>query len=145
MGLRAAINSPCFEVDTFRIILTNLKKVNTQGLQTFHSQVLLDSTLKILEWLLKENEAIRKHYAENHTEYDSIIATGLMSKNSLIRKMYCQAVKNILIQTADTYIEVFEAFFWLVYGNFEKCDKSTLSLEYFDLYSELLEILRLHQ
>lgn len=68
-----------------------------------------------------------------------------MSKNSVIRKMYCEAVKNILIDTAASYIEVFEAFFWLVYGNFEKCDKSTLSLEYFDLYSELLEILKLHQ
>lgn len=59
--------------------------------------------------------------------------------------MYCEAVKNILVETAETQIDIFVVFFWLVYGNFEKCDKSTLSLEYFELYSELLEILKLHQ
>lgn len=35
-------------------------------------------------------------------------------------------------------------FFKLVYENFEKCDKSTLSIEYFDLYSKLLEVLKVH-
>jgi hypothetical protein len=107
--------------------------------------VLLDNILRILEWLLRENEGIRKHYAESHEEYDPIITAGLMSKNSVIRKMYCEAVKNILVETAETQIDIFVVFFWLVYGNFEKCDKSTLSLEYFELYSELLEILKLHQ
>lgn len=68
-----------------------------------------------------------------------------MSKNLLTRKMYCEAVKNILSESAETRVEIFIAFFWLVYGNFEECDKATLSLEYFELYSELLEILKLHQ
>lgn len=32
----------------------------------------------------------------------------------------------------------------MVYSNFEKCEKSTLSIEYFDLYSQLLEVLKQH-
>jgi hypothetical protein len=61
-----------------------------------------------------------------------------MSKNPFIRRMYCEAIKNIMVECADSHIEIFEPFFRLVYGNFEKCDKTTLSFEYFELYSELL-------
>ena len=50
-----------------------------------------------------------------------------------------------MLESAESHIEIFEPFFRLVYGNFEKCDKTTLSIEYFDLYSELLEILKVHQ
>lgn len=53
IGLRAAINSPNFEVATFHRILINLKKVNSQTILTFHSQVVLDNTLRILELLLR--------------------------------------------------------------------------------------------
>ena len=31
-----------------------------------------------------------------------------------------------------------------MYNTFEKCDKTTLSIEYFDLYSQVLEVLKLH-
>ena len=53
IGLRAAINSPNFEADTFHRIIIHLKKVNSAANLTFHSQVVLDNTLRILEWLLK--------------------------------------------------------------------------------------------
>jgi hypothetical protein len=55
IGLRAAINSPNFEVDTFHRIIMNLKKVNSHATLSFHSQVVLDNTLRILEWLLRDN------------------------------------------------------------------------------------------
>lgn len=48
IGLRAAINSPNFEVDTFHRIIINLKKVNSHSHLSFHSQVVLDNTLRIL-------------------------------------------------------------------------------------------------
>lgn len=89
IGLRAAINSPNFEADTFHRILVHLKKVNSASVLSFHSQVVLDNTLRIMEWLLRENETIRAHYAAKYAEYDPILAAGLMSKNPLVRKMYC--------------------------------------------------------
>jgi hypothetical protein len=56
----------------------------------------LDNTLKILQWFLKENEHIRAHFAEKHADYDTILTTGLMSKNSTVRRMYSEAVENII-------------------------------------------------
>lgn len=144
IGLRAAIHSPHFEVETFSRILGNLKRLNAQNQLSFHSQVVLDNTLKILEWLLRENEAIRQHYAVRHAEYDPILTAGLMAKNPLTRRAYSAAVETIIEESADEHFDIFEPFFRLVYGNFEKCDKSTLSLEYFELYSKLLEVLKLH-
>jgi hypothetical protein len=52
----------------------------------------MDNSLKILEWLLRENEIIRAHYAKLHSEYDPILTAGLVAKNQHIRKMYCEAV-----------------------------------------------------
>ena len=106
---------------------------------------MLDNTLRILELLLRDNENIRSHFVTSHAEYDPIITAGLMSKNATIRKMYCEAVENVMTESADKHIEIFEPFFRLVYTNFEKCDKATLSIEYFELYSQLLEILKEHQ
>ena len=51
-----------------------------------------------------------------------------MSKNVLVRKMFCEAIKTIMLESAESNIEIFQPFFRLVYGNFEKCDKTTLSL-----------------
>ena len=59
--------------------------------------------------------------------------------------MYCEAVEKIMVESAQSHFQIFEPFFRFVYGNFEKCDKATLSIEYFDLYSQLLEILKEHQ
>jgi len=67
IGLLAALHSPLFEIDTFTRILSNLKKLNVQSQLSFHSQVVLDNSLKILEWLLKENIIIREHFAKQHT------------------------------------------------------------------------------
>ena len=69
-----------------------MKKINAHPQLSFHSQVVLDNTLKILQWFLKENESIRAHFAEKHADYDTILTTGLMSKNAAVRKMYSETV-----------------------------------------------------
>jgi hypothetical protein len=51
-----------------------------------------------------------------------------MSKNSTVRRMYCETVETILTDSAAEHLEIFEPIFRLVYTNFEKCDKSTLSI-----------------
>lgn len=85
----------------------NLKKINAQPQLSFHSQVVLDNTLKILQWFLKENEHIRAHFAEKHADYDSLLTTGLMSKNATVRRMYCEAVETIISESAADNIEIF--------------------------------------
>ena len=63
IGLKAAIHSPHFEVGTFSRIVMNLKKINAQSQLSFHSQVVLDNTLKIFQCFLKENEHIQAHFS----------------------------------------------------------------------------------
>jgi hypothetical protein len=63
--------------------------LNAQHQLSFHSQVVLDNTLKVLQWFLKEDESIQSHFGEKHSEYNSILTTGLMSKNATVRRMYC--------------------------------------------------------
>jgi len=67
-----------------------------------------------------------------------------MSKNLEIRSMFCQSINFIISETVESDFSIFSIFFNLVYKNFEQCDKSTLSIEYFDLYSSLLEVLKTH-
>jgi len=52
--------------------------------------------------------------------------------------MSCKIIEEIINETHDTDFQIFSIFFNMIYKNFEKCDKSTLSIEYFDLYSNLL-------
>ncbi len=67
-----------------------------------------------------------------------------MSHNHDIRVMYCKIVEELIGETYANDFEIFSIFFNLIYKNFEKCDKSTLNIEYFDLYSNLLEVLQNH-
>lgn len=59
--------------------------------------------------------------------------------------MYCNCIEDIIHKSIDTDFKVFESLFNLIYRIFDKCDKSTLTIEYFDLFTSLLEILRAHE
>ena len=67
-----------------------------------------------------------------------------MNNNHEIRSMYCKAIEQLIIETFEIDFEIFEILFNLINKNFEQCDKTTLTIEYFDLYSNLLEILQNH-
>lgn len=58
--------------------------------------------------------------------------------------MYCKAIEQLIAETYKSDFDIFEILFNLINKNFEQCDKSTLTIEYFDLYSNLLEILQNH-
>lgn len=58
--------------------------------------------------------------------------------------MYCKATEQLIAETYKSDFDIFEILFNLINKNFEQCDKSTLTIEYFDLYSNLLEILQNH-
>lgn len=58
--------------------------------------------------------------------------------------MYCKAIEQLIAETYESDFDIFEILFNLINKNFEQCDKSTLTIEYFDLYSNLLEILQNH-
>lgn len=79
---------------------------------------------------------------EKEPEYRESLTSGLMSNNNEIRTMFCKTVEELITETYSSDFEIFSVFFNLIYKNFEKCDKSTLSIEYFDLYSNLLEVLQ---
>jgi hypothetical protein len=101
IGLKVAIHSSHFDVGTFRKIISNLRKINTQTNLGFYSKVVLDNTLRILEWFIKNNPSIRSYYLANQEEYNAILTTGLMSKNPVTRKMYCEAIEEVITGTVE--------------------------------------------
>jgi ubiquitin carboxyl-terminal hydrolase 34 len=52
--------------------------------------------------------------------------------------------RNILTESLSSNFLLFEIIFRLIYENFEKCNKESLFTEYFELFSELLEMLTKH-
>lgn len=67
-----------------------------------------------------------------------------MSANEISRTMYCKALEDIIEHSIEADFRIFEALFNLVYKIFDNCDKSTLTIEYFDLFSSILEMLCIH-
>ena len=67
-----------------------------------------------------------------------------MSNNQITRALYCNALEELIHLSIEKNFEIFEVLFNLVYKIFDKGDKSTLNIEYFDLFSSLLEMLRVH-
>ena len=67
-----------------------------------------------------------------------------MTANSASRIMYCKSIEQIIEQSIETDFRIFEALFNLVYKIFDNVDKSTLTIEYFDLFSSILEMLCIH-
>ena len=45
-------------------------------------------------------------------------------------------------QSIDKDFKLFETFFNLIYKIFDNCELSTLTMEYFELFSKLLSILK---
>ena len=76
-------------MNTFHQIVSNLRKVPTQGALLFHEQVVLDNSLRIIEWLLRENELIREEFAAKWQDYLDAFTSGLMAKNTTVRRMFC--------------------------------------------------------
>ena len=68
-----------------------------------------------------------------------------MSANSVARTMYCNCIDGIIQKSIISDFKVFESLFNLVYRIFDKCDKSTLTIEYFDLFTSLLETLKVNE
>lgn len=54
-----------------------------------------------------------------------------MSTNQEIRERYCKASLEIMEDSLQNSFSIFEIMFQLIYGNFEKCQKSSLFPEYF--------------
>lgn len=96
--MKIAINS-AFDVATFRKAIRNLSKLPSGGL-TFYGKVLLDNTLKIMDYFLKEDNRIREDFIEKHEDYEGILIVGLMSKDTEIRKMFSNAIEEIIMTTA---------------------------------------------
>ena len=96
----------------------NLKKVPLQGNLSFHWQVVLDNSLRIIEWLLRENKTIRENFAVRWQEYEEVLTSGLMAKNITVRREFCESMETLLLESAETHFEVFQPVFKLVYGNF---------------------------
>lgn len=67
-----------------------------------------------------------------------------MSANLEVREMYCEASRKILSESVESNFSVFEIMFRMIYSNFEKCNKSSLYIQYFELFSSMLEMLHSH-
>jgi hypothetical protein len=118
IGLKVAHECNQFDIDFFNKSLMNLKKINGKTKLDFYSKVLLDNTLKLVDYCLKTNEEIIDHYVGKHEEYDLILSSGLMSKNNEIRKIYSTSIEKIVEDTVESKFIIFEIFFNLIYRNF---------------------------
>jgi hypothetical protein len=144
IGLKIAHFCTEFDIDIFNITVKNMKKIASEEKITFYNKVLLDNSLKLFDSCLKVNKEIKNNFIEKEGEYKEALTVGLLSNNHEIRVMYCKIVEELILETYQTDFELFSIFFNLIYKNFEQCDKSTLTIEYFDLYSNILEVLQNH-
>lgn len=125
-------------------MLDNLKTINSQEDIDFLNKVVLDNSLQILNKSLGLDETIKQYYLEHQSVCNKIFREGIMSANSTSRAMYCKGLEEIIEHSIEADFRIFEALFNLVYKIFDNCDKSTLTIEYFDLFSSLLEMLCIH-
>ncbi len=68
----------------------------------------------------------------------------MMSVNQSSREAFCHTLSELIELAVEKDFKLFESLFNLIYRIFDNCELSTLTMEYFELFSHLLETLKLH-
>lgn len=144
MGLKVANECSSIDIEIFQIILENLQVINSEEEIDFLHKVVLDNSLQIVSKGLGHDQAIKDFYLDQQKMCNQIFREGIMSANSVSRTMYSKALEEIIEHSIEADLRIFEGLFNLVYKIFDNCDRSTLTIEYFDLFSSILEMLCIH-
>lgn len=110
----------------------------------FFNKVVLDYSLKIFSKFVIKQQSISEYYIANEETLNKILRDGIMSVNVASREAFCHTISELIELSVEKDFKLFESLFNLVYRIFDKCELSTLTMEYFELFSHLLMILKVH-